>query len=254
MGKLSLKQGLKQPPYRYLFIYMITVRTCPRGRSSISTGWPWQQATARPLSCALRRKRAIAAIASPVPADVQPLSKPEAANGGHAPATNSSAGPTHSSSGSVTPPPEPTAADIAAVRKMLRANAAAADNHIFPSEEDIIIRELEITGLFLHNSGVALPDALRGGSIRALADHVLLLTNVVAAGSPFRTLQMVKRHPGLLVVAPQELGARVLLLKLLLPACNVSDLIYQKPTLLLMDDLTEQVCTCVHMVADQVPA
>ncbi|KAI8466922.1 MAG: hypothetical protein J3K34DRAFT_48360 [Monoraphidium minutum] len=123
---------------------------------------------------------------------------------------------------------------------MLRAHADAAGGHMFPAEEDIILRELEITGLFLGNTG-ALPDHLAAGGPRALAAAALTLTNVLAAGSPFRTLQMLKRHPGLLALPPAEAGARVLLLKLLLPSADVADLVYQKPSLLLMDDLREQV-------------
>ncbi|KIY98711.1 hypothetical protein MNEG_9251 [Monoraphidium neglectum] len=122
---------------------------------------------------------------------------------------------------------------------MLRANADASGHQIFAAEEDIILRELEITDLFLHNTG-ALPEPLAAGGARALAAATLQLTNVLAAGSPFRTLQILKRHPGLLRLTPRDIGARVLALKLLLPSCNVGDLLYQKPALLLMDDLCKQ--------------
>jgi len=52
---------------------------------------------------------------------------------------------------------------------------------------------------------------------------------------------MLKRHPGLLGVSLGDAAVRVLVLKVLMPACNVADLIYQKPTLVLMEDLREQV-------------
>jgi hypothetical protein len=192
-------------------------------------------------------------------------------------------------------PPAPTADAEAAVRALLRAHAAAGGGGaLYAAEEDIIWRELEITHLFLTNTGVLPRDGGSGehascsgggehtsgrggggqagasgggepstggggepstsgggepstsgdgsgGSMAALTERALVITNIVAAGSPFRTLQMLKRHPGLLAVPPAALAVRALQLKLLLPAADVADLIYQKPTLLLMEDLVEQV-------------
>jgi hypothetical protein len=39
-----------------------------------------------------------------------------------------------------------------------------------------------------------------------LAAHALLLTDLMATGSTFRTLQMLKRHPALLQLPPGEVG------------------------------------------------
>lgn len=70
-----------------------------------------------------------------------------------------------------------------------------------------------------------------------LASHALLLTDLMATGSVFRTLQILKRCPDLLLLEPYQVASKVLQLKLLLPESNIGELLYQKPNLLLMRDL-----------------
>jgi hypothetical protein len=38
--------------------------------------------------------------------------------------------------------------------------------------------------------------------------HALELSDLLATGSTFRTLQMLKRHPGLLSLSPEEVSCR----------------------------------------------
>eukprot|EP00878_Enallax_costatus_P012585 GHUV01013143.1.p1 GENE.GHUV01013143.1~~GHUV01013143.1.p1 ORF type:complete len:226 (+),score=72.97 GHUV01013143.1:300-977(+) len=70
-----------------------------------------------------------------------------------------------------------------------------------------------------------------------LVARALQLSDLLATGSTFRTLQMLKRHPQLLELPSDEVAVQVLQLKMLMPAANIAELLYQKPTLLLLPDI-----------------
>lgn len=100
--------------------------------------------------------------------------------------------------------------------------------------EDLVVHEVESVHHRLTDVGKLPQHVLRE---EQLASHALMLTNLMATGSVFRTLQILKRCPDLLQLDPSEMAAKVLQLKMLLPQSNVGELLYQKPGFLLMEDL-----------------
>ncbi|WIA35854.1 hypothetical protein OEZ86_004239 [Tetradesmus obliquus] len=83
--------------------------------------------------------------------------------------------------------------------------------------------------------------------------HALELSDLLATGSTFRTLQMLKRHPGLLSLSPEEVACRVLQLKLLMPEANIPELLYQKPSLLLLPDMAGTIRPALAKLAAIMP-
>lgn len=120
---------------------------------------------------------------------------------------------------------------VAAVRQMIAARGLDPD-------PDLVSQEAHLAFTYLSSpqqqQGTLPPRVQDAAQLAGLA---LMLTDLMATGSTYRTLQMLKRHPGLLQLQPSEVAQRVLQLKLLMPTADISQLLYQKPTLLLLDDL-----------------
>jgi hypothetical protein len=153
----------------------------------------------------------------------------------------------------------PDRAQEAAIQQLVSARGLDLD-------PQLVAQEALLTFSFLSSQPGALPHHMRDA--RQLAAHALRLTDLMATGSTFMTLQMLKRHPGLLsltphqvlgcvggrhpacgssttsnsssskmgsytsavvccVCCPAQVGERVLQLKLLMPAADVSRLLYQ---------------------------
>eukprot|EP00879_Flechtneria_rotunda_P006411 GHRR01006736.1.p1 GENE.GHRR01006736.1~~GHRR01006736.1.p1 ORF type:complete len:221 (+),score=62.08 GHRR01006736.1:151-813(+) len=109
------------------------------------------------------------------------------------------------------------------------------EQHGNPSDDiDLTARETMTTFSYLQQSGKLLSETWQ---IDDLTSRALQMTDLLATGSTFRTLHILKRHPGLLKLQPQLVAERVLQLKLTMPAANVAELLYQKPALLLIDDI-----------------
>eukprot|EP00882_Tetradesmus_deserticola_P005714 GHRQ01006016.1.p1 GENE.GHRQ01006016.1~~GHRQ01006016.1.p1 ORF type:complete len:242 (+),score=108.98 GHRQ01006016.1:196-921(+) len=106
--------------------------------------------------------------------------------------------------------------------------------HGLDKDAVLVAQEARLTYTFLAASG-SLPSSCSG--VGDLLLHALQLSGILATGSTFRTLQMLKRQPGLLRLSPAEAACRVLQLKLLMPEANVPELLYQKPSLLLLQDI-----------------
>lgn len=89
----------------------------------------------------------------------------------------------------------------AAVQQMIAARGLDPD-------PDLVSQEAHLAFTYLssqqqHQQG-SLPPRVQDAA--QLADHALVLTDLMATGSTFRTLQMLKRHPGLLQLQPSEVG------------------------------------------------
>jgi hypothetical protein len=67
----------------------------------------------------------------------------------------------------------------------------------------LVAQEARLTYTYLATSG-SLPGSCSG--VGDLMLHALELSDLLATGSTFRTLQMLKRHPGLLSLSPEEVG------------------------------------------------
>lgn len=68
----------------------------------------------------------------------------------------------------------------------------------------LVAQEAHLALSYLASQPDALPAQLNAVQ---LAGHALLLTDLMATGSTFRTLQMIKRHPALLRLPPEEVSS-----------------------------------------------
>lgn len=95
---------------------------------------------------------------------------------------------------------------FAAVQQMIAARGLDPD-------PDLVSQEAHLAFTYLSSQqqqqqqGILPP---RVQDAAQLADHALVLTDLMATGSTFRTLQMLKRHPGLLQLQPSEVGMRLI--------------------------------------------
>lgn len=108
---------------------------------------------------------------------------------------------------------------------------------LIPVEEDIVVEEVGLVHQLLATSPGSRSTEWSSLNVQSLAERAIQLTDIMATGSVFRTLQMIKRHPQILELPPYEVANRVLQLKMVLPEANIADVLYQKPTLVLLDDI-----------------
>lgn len=78
-----------------------------------------------------------------------------------------------------------------------------ADRALDP-DPALVAQEAHLTLSYLSSQPGALPQDLQHAA--QLADHALRLTDLMATGSTFRTLQMLKRHPALLHLSAHEVS------------------------------------------------
>lgn len=89
---------------------------------------------------------------------------------------------------------------FAAVRQMITARGLDPD-------PDLVSQEAHLAFTYLSSPQQqpgTLPPMVQDAA--QLAGHALVLTDLMATGSTFRTLQMLKRHPSLLQLQPSEVG------------------------------------------------
>jgi hypothetical protein len=125
-------------------------------------------------------------------------------------------------------PTPPDDAELAALARLVAAAGVPAD------EPQIVATELAAVHALL-TSLDALPVPLVERADFAAA--ALQFSSLIGTGSTWRTLQMVKRHPALLELGAPDVASRVLALALCLPGANVPELLYQRPSLLLLPDI-----------------
>eukprot|EP00775_Hariotina_reticulata_P014596 gene14596-14727_t len=111
--------------------------------------------------------------------------------------------------------------------------SAVCDNRPGSDDAGLIAQEASLAFHYLSQAN-SLPTAWQPVD---LVNRAFELTDLLATGSTFRTLQMLKRHPNLLLLSPCQVASKVLQLKLLMPPANIAELLYQKPTLLMLDDI-----------------
>jgi len=78
-----------------------------------------------------------------------------------------------------------------------------ADRALDP-DPALVAQEAHLTLSYLSSQPGALPQDLQHAA--QLADHALRLTDLMATGSTFKTLQMLKRHPALLHLSAHEVS------------------------------------------------
>jgi hypothetical protein len=93
---------------------------------------------------------------------------------------------------------------VAAVRQMIAARGLDPD-------PDLVSQEAHLAFTYLSSpqqqQGTLPPRVQDAAQLAGLA---LMLTDLMATGSTYRTLQMLKRHPGLLQLQPSEVGMRLI--------------------------------------------
>lgn len=91
------------------------------------------------------------------------------------------------------------AGELAALQQLVRARGHEAD------AAEVVASEAATTYRFMADTG-ALPPHWRAADV---CRQALLMTDVLATGSSFRSLAMLKRHPGLAVLSGRQLARQV---------------------------------------------
>ncbi|KAF8057865.1 hypothetical protein HT031_005811 [Scenedesmus sp. PABB004] len=140
------------------------------------------------------------------------------------------------------PQQAPEQQDLARIAALVAAAGLDVDAALIAAEAAAAHAQLSRAG--------ALPPGLGADGLAARA---LALTRLLATGSTFRTLEMVRRAPALLSLPPGAVAARVLGLKLALPASNLGELLFQRPSLLLLDDAPAAVSAALARLTPLMP-
>lgn len=123
------------------------------------------------------------------------------------PPSPSSASAPLASQAATAAPPQTDPQSHAAVTQLVAARGLDADPALVSQEAHLTVSYLSSQHQQQRGGdggGVLLPPQLQDA--RSLTEHALQLTDLLATGSTFRTLQMLKRHPALLHLSTHEVS------------------------------------------------